>query len=769
MKKQLFTLLAFSLLGATSAMAQINTMPFAADFEEGIAPFDAGIVKAATEIGNVLCVSNTTATAPFAIDGTDAYAIGENEEVTVQFSGLHGWAGDNSTSTIQLVNSDGVVLVGYTYSRSSTSVTDVVLGGQTADGFESFFGQANFNDNKSKGSANGFTHSQHYSSVENRTPLLTFKVHGLGSVTFNMMYKPANKAIQDITYSTNLEGVKMDLAKIVIIDNCSNDDRAIGIDNLSITSQEKVLYNYVINYVDVDDNNKVVKTSQGAAEEGTVIAIDDAPIWADGVKYYVLGNDSEENPVDITGETVITVRCQKAPLYAYTVTATDGTNELGILAKGSYYEGETVGYPYPRYFNVDGTLFKKDPTDQVYNGTFVLDQDNKAIEAVYDATEMGNVICLLEAEDVNDLNVCNTSTVADRCSMRAGAWTATDAPLVKLAPGTYTLIAAAYGGAYTFNVGEAEVLNIASAGSWRETTSEPFTLDEATELTFVGGSGTGGSLDYIVLQSEDGAIVSEITRWDFTKWSDETIANLKADAAASPLIGWSDIEKKADAEKEGAVAPEATADKCFWLTDPEGGELKANGVAIAELQGLEFGGSYTNNRSLAIAVDYPSTTLGTYNGPQYLWLGGGGKNMVCFVIPNVKGGTEIKMGVESHKNSDARGVKLYPKTVDANGNPVIEGDNLKDIDGNEVALPKLYTELAWYVPETTDIIVYNTSGCHLYFIECQQASADDVLVGIQETANEKPAANGIFNLNGQQVEKAQRGLYIINGRKVVVR
>ena len=29
--------------------------------------------------------------------------------------------------------------------------------------------------------------------------------------------------------------------------------------------------------------------------------------------------------------------------------------------------------------------------------------------------------------------------------------------------------------------------------------------------------------------------------------------------------------------------------------------------------------------------------------------------------------------------------------------------------------------------------------------------------------------NAIYNLNGQKVQKAQRGLYIINGKKVVVK
>ena len=767
MRKRIFTLISAAFVAA-GAWAQINSLPYAADFEESTAPFDAGEVVAATDVGNVLNVSNTTATAAFNIGGAEAYSIADNEEVTVSFKAMHGWVGNAATSTISLVNSEGVALISYTYNINSCQVSDVSLGGQTAAGFESFMGQGNFNNNKS---ANGYDHSQLLVTNENYTPIVTLKVHGLGAVKFNFKYMAAKSQNIDKTFSANLDGVKMDLAKIVITDNCSNKQRSFCMDDLSVTSEEKVLYKYLINYVDVDDNDKVVKTVEGAAEEGSVIPVDDAPVWADGVKYYVLGNDSEENPVDITNETVITVRCQKAPLYAYTVTATDGTDVLGILAKSSYYEGETVGYAYPRYFNVDGTLYKKDPTDQVYNGTFKLDEDNKAVEAVYAATEIGNVICLLEAEDVEGLNVCNTSTVADRCSWRAGAWTSTDAKLVKLAPGTYTLKAAAYGGAYTFKAGEAEVLNIESAGSWRETTSEPFTLDEAAELTFVGGSGTAGSLDYIVLQSEDGAIVSEVSRWDFTAWSAETVANLLADAAASKLEGWSDVEKQADAEADKDPT-ETSKDNCFWasktMVPDEEGRLYANGEVIKELVGLRFQQPALAARNLAIAVNYPHA-LSDYYGPAYLWLGGSNKDY--FIIPNVKAGTEIKMAIESHKLSDARGVRLFINDPQEDGS-IKHGTQLLDPDGNEVAMPKEYTEQTWLVPageDKVDIIVNNSNGCHIYFIECQQVPVEDVPTAIQEIASEKTAAQGIFNLNGQQVEKAQRGLYIINGKKVLVR
>ena len=40
--------------------------------------------------------------------------------------------------------------------------------------------------------------------------------------------------------------------------------------------------------------------------------------------------------------------------------------------------------------------------------------------------------------------------------------------------------------------------------------------------------------------------------------------------------------------------------------------------------------------------------------------------------------------------------------------------------------------------------------------------------GIKNVMNEMNA-EGIFNLNGQKIQKTQKGLYIINGKKVVIK
>lgn len=208
-------------------------------------------------------------------------------------------------------------------------------------------------------------------------------------------------------------------------------------------------------------------------------------------------------------------------------------------------------------------------------------------------------------------------------------------------------------------------------------------------------------------------------KWDFTNWSAQTVADLTEEATKGQLGGsWSDIEKK-DA---GATAPGGGV--CFWSYGANviDGELAANGSVIAETAGLIFNTGYTERRSLAIAVNYPSTSLGDYAGPQYLWLGGGNAKsasarIACFTIPKVRIGQKMTFVVESHKPADSRGVALYVGdcTVDAN---LIQPEFKPTTQDS-------YTWENWELPEgatdngdgTVDVVVYNTNGCHIYSIE----------------------------------------------------
>ena len=244
-----------------------------------------------------------------------------------------------------------------------------------------------------------------------------------------------------------------------------------------------------------------------------------------------------------------------------------------------------------------------------------------------------------------------------------------------------------------------------------------------------------------------------IANWDFTKWSEATVAALKADAA-----NWSDDEKDNGTTVEG---------KCYWNVANgaiigEDGSLMANGAAIEEFKGLKFEGTPAKRALLAIGVDYGETSIGKYEGGAYLWMSA--KGDITFTIPQVPGGSVIKIGVESHKNlegnSEARGVKLTgAETTDA--------------------LPTTYEVQTWKVPagEAVDVKVQDTAGCHLYFIEIAEGTADDTPgegeggdggegTGIQQVAV-KSGNSVIINLAGQKVDSNYKGIVIKDGKKYV--
>ena len=237
--------------------------------------------------------------------------------------------------------------------------------------------------------------------------------------------------------------------------------------------------------------------------------------------------------------------------------------------------------------------------------------------------------------------------------------------------------------------------------------------------------------------------------WDFTAWSTETVTALKADAAASKVEGWSDVEKKTDAEA-GADPDAAAKDNCFWFagTVNEDGSLSANGAVIKELKGLKFDSDYAAKRSLAIAVNYgtidTSKDFGPYHGPSYLWLGG--KVKKCFTIPDVAAGSKITIEAESHKISDARGIQLK------------QGDTQI---GNDFT-PTTFTSQEFTVTNAGDVEVWNTNGCHIYTIKVEAGSTGISTVKAQKTQN-----NVIYNLAGQKVDNSYKGVVIVNGKKML--
>ena len=174
--------------------------------------------------------------------------------------------------------------------------------------------------------------------------------------------------------------------------------------------------------------------------------------------------------------------------------------------------------------------------------------------------------------------------------------------------------------------------------------------------------------------------------WDFTNWSDATKAGVLADNT-----NW------LNAEKDGGTD---------W-SDGQGrsninaidGALQYSGTDVAETSGLTYKGAAY---SVAIMFNYPSTSIGTYHGSQYLWLY---SNKSVITIPSVTEGSIIEIGVESHKDSEARGVTL---------------SNATQTEGEATA--KAYQVCKWTITKDGDVTVTPSKGLHIYYIKLTKAA-----------------------------------------------
>ena len=224
--------------GAQGAWAGITSLPYSTDFSSGIEPFENTIgttveTTSTANISSVLHVYNATATATF----TGGYTLRSTEKVTISFTAYHGWNSYDRSSTIAVKNTSGETLVSYTYNQNSAQVTDVTLGGSTADEFSAFSGISKYNETKNANGLNG--NGKPYVNTAGYNPTITMTVSGSGLVTFSFVC--SGRSISQ-SYTAVLDDRAINLGSIVITDaddghSGDQSDRSICIDNLSITSQ----------------------------------------------------------------------------------------------------------------------------------------------------------------------------------------------------------------------------------------------------------------------------------------------------------------------------------------------------------------------------------------------------------------------------------------------------------------------------------------------------------------------------------------------------
>ena len=211
------------------------------------------------------------------------------------------------------------------------------------------------------------------------------------------------------------------------------------------------------------------------------------------------------------------------------------------------------------------------------------------------------------------------------------------------------------------------------------------------EIT-TGGNQFGGYFEIYGEEYTKTATIFEETTWDFTDWSDATKNGLIADTE-----NWNQYEKTGSSgtnfgDNGRSIAISRSNNSLLYKVDEE------NSLKIAETNGLKFTcGEY----GLGLIFNLPSTTIGTYHGGSYIWLYSASSKII---IENVTKGSIIEIGVESHKDSEARGITL---------------SNATQTEGEATATA--YQVCKWKVTTAGTVTITPTKGLHIYYITLKKA------------------------------------------------
>ena len=472
-------------------------------------------------VGNVLRINNTTATATFdgdaVTDGNQAYVLKNNEKVTIKFTAFQGWIG-SGISEFKILNSDGNSLVSYKYNHNLTSISEVKIGGIDVSGFNAFACQSGPAARKGK-NCNGFSNNgyQGYINDDAKNPQITITVSGNGFVSIRFVISALNI---DKEFSSSVGDLKKDLASISINSSVDNGDRAYAIDNFSIgkeTTQEATA-SYVVKKM---CGTTELGSETGVGVVGTTPTLAGDDIWVNDKKYIYVGSDvAEKGGIAASGSTY-TLTYREAANYNYTINAVAGGVTLEQIASGTNFEGEKVKVPYHKYVLKDNVLYvapQGNKDEGYYQQVVSLDQNELAVNVEYSATDLKNVAFWSEAEDIAGLTSSAAGAAPIRCSDGKGAFAESDAVIAKLSAGIYRMHVGVFGNTgtnFVFKNGDNVVFEAATTGTGSEVSSSLFELTDDSDIV-LPAVGNGGSspklLDYVIIEKfiGDDVAVSDV-------------------------------------------------------------------------------------------------------------------------------------------------------------------------------------------------------------------------------------------------------------------
>ncbi len=520
----------------------------------------------------------------------------------------------------------------------------------------------------------------------------------------------------DVEFTDDLSA---DADKVFGIAINSDRGRDITISNIYVTIEAvdaSSSAEYTLKYV--DENNNTLKSVVKVGIKNDNPSVEDsekANFFVSDVKYKYVSDDASNKTIEGDGSTVVTIVCKVCDKYNYTVTTSYGSETLPYTASGWTWEDElNVNISYPRY-QLSGTqLVQKTPNNNNLTQNITVSSNGYSTDFAYSSVEgIDNVYLLAEAEDLGTTLANNSTSFTDRVSGRK---------IIYGASGTLLTLPA---GKYIFTLG------VIGGDNDNHKTSY---VVKAGDITIAEGTCTGNFL-------------TNITGSEFSIDRNTDITFTCSDPSSSRGIDLIYIQKTGDVELPANVT--ATLGKNGYTTFASAYDLD-----LSNLNGFK---AYTATLSGA-ELSFTECTSKVVAGTGLLLKG--------------TADAEVEIPVATADAAAVSGNALTGVTAPT--------AMKSDADGNYIFVMKKAASAAdalTFLPLTTESEVTVPAGKAYVAVPASAftgggARALNVSFGNEATGINAVEATaqkeGAYNLNGQRVMQPTKGLYIVNGKKVII-
>ena len=467
---------------------------------------------------------------------------------------------------------------------------------------------------------------------------------------------------------------------------------------------------YTVKFVDADGNSIKDDATYDDAP-GATIAVSDgdkANIEFEGVTYIYDSDDAEGQTVAEDGTTVITVKFRVAEIWSYSVNEVCG-EAVARNTSGEAVENTTIKMPYRRYNVVDGVLYEKGVTNKEYNHSFSLNEDGTEVNLAYTATETTDVVFLSEGEDIPGLSRCNTSNTGIRSSNSASAYAANGkVKITTLAPGTYKIVAGIYDASSTHD----------------------------SHWIFLAGEEQVADLNCTVVN------LQELSSEEFTL-EKETAIYLGQGGANNRGLDY------------------------VYITG-NGGTVDVESIEVT-IGAAKYATLFYSDTSLEVPAGVTATTYTIAEDNVTL------VESKVYTVGNVIPAGEAVV-LQGAANTYSFDIVATEATPDAN-NLLIGTDELTTFEEDGYKFYMLSNGIygiGFYLQNESGNSIANDE--HKAFLRVAEATASKAFfslggeaTAINSVATAKKETKGVFDLQGRRVDNPVKGLYIMNGKKVVIK